>query len=104
MVSVEKISEAYLLPALQILLDAFPFKIINFHSNYGGGYVNYMVAKFLNKLKIEMTKSRPRNSNDNALAEGKDAAIVRKIFVIRISLSLEKAVRFMMSINASVCR
>ena len=28
----------------------------------------------------EMTKSRPRNSNDNALAEGKNAAVVRKIF------------------------
>jgi len=79
-VSVEKISEAYLLPALQILLDAFPFKIINFHSDNGSEYINSMVAKLLNKLKIEMTKSRPRKSNDNALAEGKNAAVVRKIF------------------------
>ncbi len=79
-VSVEKISEAYLLPALQILLDAFPFKVINFHSDNGSEYINSMVAKLLNKLKIEMTKSRPRNSNDNALAEGKNAAIVRKTF------------------------
>lgn len=78
--SVEKISEAYLLPALQLLLDAFPFKIMGFHSDNGGEYINHLVARLLNKLTIEMTKSRPRHSNDNALAEGKNAAIVRKIF------------------------
>ena len=79
-VSVEKISEAYLLPALQMLLDYFPFKVVNFHSDNGSEYINKTVAKLLNKLQIEMTKSRPRNSNDNALAEGKNAAVVRKIF------------------------
>ena len=79
-VSVEKISEAYLLPALQILLDTFPFNIINFHSDNGSEYINHTVAKLLNKLAIEMTKSRPRHSGDNALAEGKNAAIVRKTF------------------------
>lgn len=79
-VSVEKISGEYLLPALKILLDSFPFKIINFHSDNGSEYINQRVAELLNKLTIEMTKSRPRNSNDNALAEGKNAAIVRKIF------------------------
>jgi len=79
-VSVEKISEAYLIPALEVLLDAFPFKIINFHSDNGSEYVNKTVAKLLGNLLIEFTKSRPRHSNDNALAEGKNAAIVRKIF------------------------
>ena len=79
-VSVEKISEAYLIPALQILIDAFPFKIINFHSDNGSEYINKMVSTLLNKLNIEMTKSRSRHSNDNALAEGKNAAIVRKTF------------------------
>jgi len=79
-ISVEKISEAYLKPALEQLLDAFPFKIINFHSDNGSEYVNYAVAELLRKLFIEFTKSRPRKSNDNALAEGKNAAIVRKTF------------------------
>ena len=78
--SVEKISEAYLLPVLSLLLEAFPFKIINFHSDNGGEYINYRVAKLLNKLRIEMTKSRPRHSNDNALAESKNASVVRKTF------------------------
>lgn len=79
-VSVEKISEAYLIPALEILLASFPFTIINFHSDNGSEYVNKTVARLLGKLLIEFTKSRPRQSNDNALAEGKNAAVVRKVF------------------------
>lgn len=79
-VSVEKISEHYLIPALEILLASFPFNIINFHSDNGSEYVNKTVAGLLGKLLIEFTKSRPRQSNDNALAEGKNAAIVRKVF------------------------
>jgi len=79
-ISVEKISEHYLIPVLEALLAAFPFKIINFHSDNGSEYVNNTVAKLLGKLLIEFTKSRPRHSNDNALAEGKNAAVVRKMF------------------------
>jgi hypothetical protein len=40
--------------------------------------VNYSEAMRLQKLLIEFTKSRSRQTNDNALAEGKNAAIVRK--------------------------
>lgn len=76
--SVEKISENYLIPVLEELLTTFPFVIINFHSDNGSEYINRMVAKLLNKLHIEMTKSRSRHSNDNALAESKNGAIVRK--------------------------
>lgn len=78
--TVEKISEYYLIPALEVLLDAFPFEIINFHSDNGSEYVNNTVAKLLSKLLVEFTKSRPRHSNDNALAEGKNASVVRKMF------------------------
>lgn len=78
--SVERISEHYLIPVLEKLLETFPFKIINFHSDNGSEYVNKTVAKLLGKLLVEFTKSRPRHSNDNALAEGKNAAVVRKVF------------------------
>ena len=37
-----------------------------------------LVAKLLEKLRIELTKSRSRHSNDNALAESKNASVVRK--------------------------
>ncbi len=56
-ISVEKISEHYLLPVLEILLEIFPFNIINFHSDNGSEYVNKTVAKLLGKLLIEFTKS-----------------------------------------------
>jgi transposase InsO family protein len=78
--TVEKISEDYLIPALEILLDSFPFVIINFHSDNGSEYVNKTVVNLLKKLLIEFTKSRPRHSNDNGLAESKNAAVVRKTF------------------------
>lgn len=79
-ISVEKISEWYLLPALEWSLENFPFILLGFHSDNGSEYINSRVAGLLQKLLIEFTKSRARHSNDNALVEGKNAAIVRKIF------------------------
>jgi transposase InsO family protein len=78
--SVEQISERYLIPILQDIIEAFPFKIKGFHSDNGSEYVNKVVAELLNKLLIEFTKSRPRRSNDNALIESKNGSIVRKYF------------------------
>ena len=74
----ERISEVYLIPVLKEMLDGFPFAVLGFHSDNGSEYVNHTVAELLEKLRIEFTKSRPRQSNDNALAESKNAAIVRK--------------------------
>ena len=78
--TVEKISEAYLLPALEDLLAAFPFLILGFHSDNGSEYINGRVARLLSKLLIEFTKSRARQTNDNALVESKNGAVVRKLF------------------------
>jgi transposase InsO family protein len=75
---VEGISEAFLLPVLEFILSQFPFVIKGFHSDNGSEYVNKKVAELLNKLNIEQTKSRARQSNDNALAESKNASVVRK--------------------------
>ena len=75
-----KISEQFLLPVLELLLALFPFKIKGFHADNGSEYINHQVVKLLNKLDIELTKSRPRHSNDNALAESKNASVVRKTF------------------------
>lgn len=76
--AVEHISEAYLLPVLEAMMDAFPFVILGFHSDNGSEYINHKVAKLLKKLLIEQTKSRSRQTNDNALAESKNASTVRK--------------------------
>src|SRR5712664_2903032 len=58
--------------------DSVPFVIHGFHSDNGSEFINQTVAKLLNKLMIEQTKSRPRHSNDNGLAETKNGAIIRK--------------------------
>ena len=76
--SVERISETYLEPVLVTILTQFPFVIHGFHSDNGSEFINQTVAKLLNKLMIEQTKSRPRHSNDNGLAETKNGAIIRK--------------------------
>lgn len=78
--TVEKISELFLIPALEQMFEAFPFALLSFHSDNGSEYINKRVAELLEKLRIEFTKSRSRHSNDNALAESKNAAIVRKQF------------------------
>jgi hypothetical protein len=77
--SVERISEAFLLPVIALLLDGFPFVIRGFHSDSGGEYVNHEIAQMLEKLRVEFTKSRPRQTNDNALAESKNGAVIRKL-------------------------
>ncbi len=78
MACVPQISEAFLLPALEQILQQFPFEIRGFHSDNGSEYINRSVAQLLNKLLIEQTKSRPRRSNDNGLVETKNGSVIRK--------------------------
>lgn len=75
---VEAISEAHLTPLLEIALAMFPFLIVSFHSDNGNEFINGLVAKLLNKLLIEQTKSRSGRTNDNALVEGKNGSVIRK--------------------------
>jgi hypothetical protein len=63
---------------LALVIAQFPFEIEGFHSDNGSEYINHKVAKLLEKLRIEQTKSRSRHSNNNALAESKNASVVRK--------------------------
>ena len=77
--TVERISEQFLIPALAALLETFPFQTLGFHADNGSEYINRRVAELLEKLRIELTKSRSRHCNNNALAESKNAAVVRKI-------------------------
>ena len=76
--SVERISEAYLVPVLETMLLQFPFITRGFHSDNGSEFVNRTAARLLNKMLIRFTKSRPRHSNDNGLVETKNGSVVRK--------------------------
>lgn len=76
--AVENLQEASVEPALDDAFVLFPFNIKNFHSDNGGEYINEIVHEFLNRWHAKQTKSRPRHSNDNGLAETKNGAIIRK--------------------------
>ena len=76
--STPRISEAYLEPVLEHMLRQFPFRILGFHTDNGSEFINRMVARLLEKLRIEQTKSRPRQSGDNGLVETKNGAVIRK--------------------------
>ncbi len=74
----EQISEVWLMPVLEAMMEQFPFLIRGFHSDNGSEFINHTVARLLNKLLVEQTKSRPGRSNDNGLVESKNGAVVRK--------------------------
>jgi len=79
-VCIEGISERFLSEVWEDILDIFPFKIIQFHSDNGSEFINQIVAGMLNKLNIRQTKSRPRHSTDNGLVETKNGWVIRKRF------------------------
>jgi transposase InsO family protein len=86
-----QISETWLMPVLEAMLTQFPFRIRGFHSDNGSEFINHTVARLLNKLLIEQTKSRPRHSNDNGLAETKNGWVIRKGSFLRMSPRGERA-------------
>jgi len=73
-----RISEAYLKPVLEDMMRQFPFRILGFHTDNGSEFINKTVAQLLEKLRVEQTKSRPRQSGDNGLVETKNGAVIRK--------------------------
>ncbi|MDO8619398.1 MAG: integrase [Candidatus Daviesbacteria bacterium] len=75
---VPQLSELYMLPALEFILDQYPFVIFNFHSDRGKETINYLVADLLQRLVIKQTKSRSYHSGDNALVETKNGSVIRK--------------------------
>ena len=68
--STEQISERYLLPVLESLLAAFPFRVLGVHADNGSEYINHREAA------RGGVHSRPRHSNDNALVESKNGSVV----------------------------
>ena len=63
---------------LEAILHQFPYRIMGFHADNGSEYINHKVAEMLGGLLIEFTKSRACRSQDNALVEGKNGAVIRK--------------------------
>jgi hypothetical protein len=75
---VETICYRDMLPVLENILALFPFVVIEFHADNGSEYINKLVAEMLNRLNVDLSKSRPRKHNDNALVETKNGGVIRK--------------------------
>ena len=74
-----RINVENLKPVLEAMLHQFPFPILGFHVDNGSEYINYAIAEMMGALMVEFTKSRACRSQDNALVEGKNGAIIRKL-------------------------
>jgi len=77
-VAVERITEKYMVPALELAMECFPFLLLSFHADNGSEYINQRVAELLERLRVKLTKSRAYHSGDNGLVETKNGSIIRK--------------------------
>ena len=76
---VQAISEHFIKPVLEAMLHQFPFRVRGFHCDNGSEFINHSVKAMLDKLLAEFTKSRPYRTTDNALVEGKNGSVIRKL-------------------------
>ena len=76
---VPRINAETLKPILEAIFHQFPFPILGAHFDNGSEYINYTIDEMLKALMVEFTKSRACRSQDNALVEGKNGAIIRKL-------------------------
>jgi transposase len=74
-----RINAENLKPVLEAMLHQFPFPILGAHFDNGSEYINYSMEEMMKAMMVEYTKSRACRSQDNALVEGKNGAIIRKL-------------------------
>jgi hypothetical protein len=77
-ICVQTLCERHLKYVLQMALVLIPFAVLGIHADNGSEYINHWVARLCEKIRAELTKTRPRHSNDNALVETKNGSVVRK--------------------------
>lgn len=75
---VSAIKQDQVVRAIKRMMANIPFKIKGLHSDNGTEFVNKGVAAMLARQCIEQTKSRAGRCTDNALAESKNASVVRR--------------------------
>lgn len=73
---VERITEEHVVAVVEAMLHQFPFLLSGLHADNGSEF--HPLLSLLKRYEAQFTRSRPNRSNDNALVEGKNGAIVRK--------------------------
>ncbi|WP_210435159.1 DDE-type integrase/transposase/recombinase [Saccharopolyspora sp. ASAGF58] len=71
-------AQKWVFPALQGILDAFPFPVLGIDSDNGSEFINDHLRRFCEKNKITFTRSRPGNKNDGCHVEQKNWSVVRQ--------------------------
>ena len=74
-----RINAENLKPVLEAMLHQFPFPSLGAHFDNGSEYINYSMDEMMKAMMVEFTKSRACRSQDNALVEGKNGAVIRKL-------------------------
>jgi len=65
--------------AIDRLRDSMPFPMRGIDSDNGSEFVNDVLLRFSQEAKIEFTRSRPYQKNDQAWVEQKNGAVVRRM-------------------------
>ncbi|MGI8312064.1 hypothetical protein [Saccharopolyspora hattusasensis] len=71
-------AQKWVFPALQGILDVFPFPVLGIDSDNGSEFINDHLRRFREKNKITFTPSRPGNKNDGCHVEQKNWSVVRQ--------------------------
>ena len=64
--------------SIEMLLERFPFAIIEIHPDTGDEFINYHVHDWAVERGIEMTRSEPYKKNDNMCIEERNNTIPRR--------------------------
>jgi hypothetical protein len=76
--SIRNNASKWIIQAVTLLKDRFPFPITGFDSDNGSEFINHDLAGWLQKRDIAFTRSRPYKKNDQATVESKNNHVVRK--------------------------
>jgi len=71
-------SQESTLESLKRMKDKLPFPIKGMHPDSGSEFVNFHLKGWCDEENIELTRSRPNHSNDNAYVEQKNGHVIRR--------------------------
>ena len=67
------------LTAIKLARSRFPINWKEIHPDNGTSFINYFVYDYANENKLEFSRSRPNQKNDNCFVEQKNSQNVRKV-------------------------
>ncbi len=69
--------------SLARMKEKTPFTIFGMHPDTGSEFINWHLKKWADNNNVELTRSRPSHSNDNAYVEQKNGHVIRRFIGYR---------------------